>query len=954
MPRRSVTLVTSSSGKHRPAKSIVEDSLPPAMRQYAEQKAQAPDAVLLFRMGDFYETFHEDAKTVARVLGLTLTTRDKGPNPVPLAGVPYHALEGYLARLVRAGYKVAISEQIEDPKQAKGVVKRAIVRIVTPGTLTDQALLQEREENYLAAVVVDSSSGRETDVGLAAVELSTGAFIVQNVPARTAIDELVRLRPAELLVPEMGLDQRSPLIDQYRQITNGAVTMRPVHLFSPYQAERVLCRHFGTAHLQGFGFDGMDPSLCAAGAILDYLSETQKTALRHVTAIRRRTQEHYVAIDQATMRSLEIDRTLRDQRREGSLLHAVDRTVNPLGARMLRRWVCYPARSAEEILARQSAVAEMVQLPPMRQAVREVLRGMSDIERITARLGVGRANPRDLVGLGQTLAQLPHLATALSSGRLNGVGAGPASPLLAKLAESLGGLEELAAFLTVSLRPDAPITVREGGMIAPGFHAELDRLRNIATGGQEWLVEFQQREIRRTGIGTLKVGFNRVFGYYIEISHANSDRVPADYVRKQTVKNAERYITDELKQHETEVLTAEERANELEYELFEQIRRKVTDWIDALLRTAEAVGQIDALAGLAQLAAERDYCRPEIVEEDVLEIADGRHPVLEQTLGQRFVPNDCRMDQGDARLLIITGPNMAGKSTYIRQVALLVLLAQTGSFVPAKRMRLGLVDRIFARVGASDEIARGQSTFMVEMTETANILNNATRRSLVIFDEIGRGTSTFDGLSLAWAITEHVAVRIGCRTLFATHYHELTQLAGTLEGVQNFNVAVREWNDQVVFLHRIVPGGTDRSYGVHVAKLAGIPPEVVERSSEILRRLEEDSPSSRLAQAEGELIESASPRSEEGLRGITPAAADTPAPAEVTGLDVESCESVLSSVTPSRHVIPQTKRPNTQMLLFDDGSSRIVAKLRKLDLTALSPEDAQKVLRNLQSEARGE
>jgi len=896
--------VARSSSKHRPSKSSKLDSLTPAMRQYADQKAQAPDAILFFRMGDFYEMFYEDAKTAARVLGLTLTSRNKGgENPIPLAGVPYHAVEGYLAKMVRAGFKVAISEQVEDPKQAKGVVKRAIVRIVTPGTLTDQALLHEREENYLAAVAIGSSGSQADQIGLAAVELSTGAFFVQLLPAEAVIDELVRLRPAELLAPELEFGEQSPLLEQYRQVTDGAVTHRPAHVFSPYQAEQALCRHFGTAHLEGFGFDQMDGSLCAAGAVLDYLSETQKSALKHVTTIRQRTQDRYVGIDQATMRSLEIERTIRDGQRDGSLLHAVDRTVNPMGARMLRRRVCYPLRDVDEIVARQAAVAELRELPEMRQRVRDVLRLMGDVERITARLGVGRVSPRDLVGLGQTLGQLPQLADALRSGRLDTADAGPGSPQLAGLAESLGGLEDLAAFLAASLDADAPITVREGGIIAAGYNDELDRLRSIATGGQEWLVEFQRREIQRTGIAQLKVGFNRVFGYYIEISHTHRDRVPADYVRKQTVKNAERYITDELKRHENEVLTAEERAKTLEYDLFEQIRARVSEWIDPLQRVADAVAQIDVLASLAHLAAERDYCRPEIVDEDVLEIHDGRHPVLEQSLGEGFVPNDCMLDERDARLLIITGPNMAGKSTYIRQVALLVLLAQTGSFVPAGRMRLGLVDRIFARVGASDEIARGQSTFMVEMTETANILNNATRRSLVIFDEIGRGTSTYDGLSLAWAITEHVAGRLGCRTLFATHYHELTDLAESLPGVRNFNVAVREWADQVVFLHRIVPGGTDKSYGVHVAKLAGVPRPIVERSREVLAELERNFNRKRRA-----------------------AQPDHP---------------------PDRE--PQTG----QLLLFDDGSAELAAKLRRLDLKAMTPEEALAALRKLHDQAGG-
>ncbi len=929
-----------ASGKHRPSTARGGDGLTPAMRQYAEQKAQAPDAILLFRMGDFYEMFYEDAQTAARVLGLTLTSRNKdGDNPIPLAGVPYHALEGYLARLVRAGFKVAISEQVEDPKKAKGVVKRSIVRIVTPGTLTDEALLDDREENLLAAVSIGSAAPPGSHVGLAAVELSTGSFTTQMLPVEAVVDELTRLRPAEVLAPEVDFGESIDVLDAFRQIADVPVTYRPAHVFSPYQAEETLCKHFGTAHLEGFGFTEMDASLCAAGAILDYLRETQKASLRHVTTIRRRTQDHYVGIDQATMRSLEVERTLREGAREGSLLHAVDRTVNPMGARMLRRWVCYPLRTIDEIAARQAAVAECVDMPAMRQAIRDVLRDMGDIERITARLGVGRVTPRDLVALGHTLGRLPALTAATQAGRLGNTPDGPTSPLLADLLEATGGLEDLAAFLGHSLAPDAPLTLREGGIIAPGFHAELDRLRSVASGGQEWLAEYQRREAERTGIQQLKVGFNRVFGYYIEISNAYRGDVPAEYVRKQTVKNAERYITDELKQHETEVLSAEERANDLEYELFETIRERVVEWIDPLQRVADAVARIDAIAGLAHLAAERDYARPELVAENVLEIDDGRHPVLDQTLDERFVPNDCALDERDARLLIITGPNMAGKSTYIRQVALLTLLAQTGSFVPARRMRLGLVDRLFARVGASDEIARGQSTFMVEMTETANILNNATARSLVIFDEIGRGTSTYDGLSLAWAITEHVAERLRCRTFFATHYHELTDLTGRLGGVRNFNVAVREWQDQVVFLHRIVPGGTDKSYGVHVAKLAGIPRDVVERSREVLAELEQRLPAS---QAEPSALHAS--RAE-------PTGPDT-AGEESNGRDPSGAEPDAPSERPAAPLA--SEHPGSgQLLLFDDGSTEIVGSLRRLDPEAMTPEQALEMLGKLHRRARG-
>ncbi len=874
------------SAKHRPSKSGTDAAVTPAMRQYAEQKAQVPDAILFFRMGDFYEMFYEDAKIASRVLGLALTSRSKGESPIPLAGIPYHALESYLSKMVNAGYKVAISEQVEDPKQARGVVKRAIVRIVTPGTLTDEALLDQQADNYLAAI-----SPGNGQVGLACVELSTGAFFAELLDRGQVMDELVRLRPAELLVPETDIDRHDESARQFRELTGGTVCQRAGHVFGPHQAEQTLHKHFGVSTMAGFGFEHMDASLCAAGAILDYLQETQKANLFHIVNIRRRTSDQYVQIDHSTWRSLEIERTLRQGTREGSLLGAIDETVNPMGSRLLKRWLCFPLRVAEDIIARQDAISELSTDTARLREIRRIIRRIGDFERITARLGLGRASPRDLAGLSRAVSQLQPLREQLG---------GVTAVMLSQLSESLGGLDELADLLSRSIRPDAPMTMHEGGIIASGYNEELDRIRCIGSDGQRWLADYQAREIQRTGISSLKVGFNKVFGYYIEVTNTYRSRVPADYVRKQTVKNAERYITDELKRYETGVLTAEERANQLEHELFDEVRGQACRYITALQRAADSVAVIDVLAGLAQVALNRAYTRPELVEADVLEITEGRHPVLEQTLAERFVPNDCAFDESAQRLLIVTGPNMSGKSTYIRQVALLVLVAQTGSFVPAQSMRWGLVDRIFARVGASDEITRGQSTFMVEMIEAANILNNATRQSLIVLDEIGRGTSTFDGLSLAWAITEHIAVNIRCRTLFATHYHELTELAELLGGVKNYNVAVREWQDEVVFLHKIVEGGTDKSYGVHVARLAGIPPEVVERSKEVLAELERSF-----------ARESRTPRM-------------------------------------SRR---RTKRDD-QMLLFADPNEEIIRKLREVDVDSTTPLDALRILKELQDSAR--
>lgn len=898
------------------------DRLTPAMRQYVEQKAAAPDALLLFRMGDFYETFFEDAQTAARVLGITLTKRgtDADGAPIPLAGIPYHALESYLTRLVHAGYKVAISEQVEDPKTAKGVVRRELVRIVTPGTLTEDALLENSADNYLACLC-----RLQGQVGLAYVELSTGAFGVELLNEREIADELARMSPAEILVAEVRIDATDPFAGPLAVLTsngtNGSgptITRRPPHLFDPYQAEQKLLSHFGVATLEGFGFAGMDASLCAAAAIIDYLAETQKSSLKHIIGIHRRQQRDYVAIDESTWRSLEVERTIRSGTSAGTLLAAVNRTSTSMGARCLRRWLASPLCELQRIRERQEAVAELLSDVHLLAEVRTHLRLLSDIERITARLGVGRASPRDLVALGVTLIAVekivegldelarriaPVIATKRPAGENEPGGAAGLSAFLTQRRDAMCGLHDLAEYLVTALSPEAPMTTNEGGIIAPGFDAELDRLRGIGADGRQWLADYQAREIERSGISSLKVGFNQVFGYYIEITNAHRDRIPADYVRKQTLKNAERYITDELKKYETEVLTARDRANAREAELFEVVRQQAIQRIAALQKLAAAVSEVDVVAGLAHLADERRYVRPELVDEPVLEIADGRHPVLEQTLAEKFVPNDCHLragadgatastgETGDGKsvptLAILTGPNMAGKSTYIRQVALLTLLAQTGSFVPAASMRLGPVDRLFARVGASDEISRGQSTFMVEMTEAANILHNSTRHSLVIIDELGRGTSTFDGLSLAWAIAEDLVGRLRCRALFATHYHELTQLQQYLAGVGNFNVAVREWQDSIVFLHRIVPGGADKSYGSHVAKLAGVPAHVIQRSRELLAELESNF------------------------------SADNRAPVRAARRNKER-----------------------QLYLFGDPAEDVIGEVRDLDLSKLAPTDA--------------
>ncbi|MCA9245032.1 MAG: DNA mismatch repair protein MutS, partial [Phycisphaerales bacterium] len=709
------------------------DDLTPAMRQYWEQKRQVPGAILLFRMGDFYELFYDDAQHCAKLLGITLTSRDKGRTP--LAGIPYHALEGYLAKLVAAGERVAISEQVEDARQAKGVVRREIVRIVTPGTLTDDALLERAASNIVVAVFEN-----DAEVGIAALELASGQLTVRVLPEPQLVDELARIGPAEILLPEgLGVGPH-PREAELSERVGAAVTVRPAADFGAKRAEQLLTRQFETRGLRGFGFEHMDASLQAAGALLAFVDETQRGAARHLQPPRRVQDGAFVTLDQVTLRSLEIERTLREGGRSGALVGALDYSTNPMGARLTRQWLLYPLRDIEVIRGRQALIGDLRAASAPRTALRRALRDVGDMERMVGRLGVLRATPRDMRALGDGLSALGPIRDMLSS----------VSPRAAALVDRLAGVDEIGERLRGVLSEEAPIAMRDGGIFADGHHAELDRLRLIGTNGARWLADYQAREIERTGIANLKVGYTRVFGYYIEISNANRDRAPADYQRKQTLKNCERFITDELKRYESDVLSAASRAQLLEYDLFCELREETLQHAAALQRVCAAVAELDALCGWAELAARRDYCRPEFVDDATLEITDGRHPVIEQTLGARFVPNDTSLQVGAAALALITGPNMAGKSTYIRQVALLTLMAHAGCWVPARAMRLGVVDRIFTRVGASDELARGQSTFMVEMTETANILHNATRHSLVILDEVGRGTSTYDGVALAW------------------------------------------------------------------------------------------------------------------------------------------------------------------------------------------------------------
>ena len=791
----------------------------PLMQQYREVKERYPNTLVLFRVGDFFELFEADAEAASRVLGLAVTSRDKS---VPMAGFPHHALDAHVRKLVAAGCSVAVCDQVEDAAAAPGLLRREVVRVVTPGTVTEEELLDPRRANHLVAAWPDGER-----VGLAWADLSTGAFHAADGDWTRLADEVGRLAPAECLHAE---DAPSRLVDLLRGATPTAViTARPGWTFDPASARAALFHHFRVITSAGLGFDDGQPCLTAAGALLLYLKET-KTDLAHLRRPRPYRPDGHLLLDEATRRSLELTRTQRDGGREGSLLSFIDRTVTPMGARLLQESLLAPLTDRAAIEARLDAVGEFVEGRALRRELRERLEEASDLHRLGARAATGRASPRDLAAVARTLRLLPPIRAKLRDCR---------AQLLRELERFLEACPELSQALTAALADAPPSDVREGGVIRPGFDARLDELHQAARSGKEWIARYQAEEAARSGIPSLKVVYTETFGYTVEVTHAHARKVPAHFQRRQTLKNAERYVTPELREQGERVLEAEAQALQREQELFAALRERVAAQAARLQRAGDVLARLDVLAALAELAAARGYCRPEITDEPVLEFEEGRHPVLDQALPPgTVVPNDARLGPDHGRLWLITGPNLSGKSTFIRQAALLTLMAQMGSFVPARRARVGIADRIFTRVGASDDLGRGRSTFLVEMTEAANILNNATSRSLVILDEIGRGTSTYDGLSLAWAITEHLHDRVGCRALFATHYHELAKLADRLPGLRNYNVLVREGPDDIVFLHRIAPGGSGRSYGIHVARLAGVPNEVLERAEQVLGELE--------------------------------------------------------------------------------------------------------------------
>lgn len=856
-------------------------NLTPAMKQYVEIKERYPDCILLYRMGDFYELFFEDATLVAPLLEITLTSRNKGKEDgVPLCGFPYHAASSYISKLVDRGFKVAICEQVEDPRKAKGIVKREVVRVITPGLLLDAENLAAGENNFLAGLSI-----QEGRIGLAFVDISTGEFRISEFSdGNSFLQALAGLDCKELIVAKSFPD-KVLLKNLEQQWPTGRINYIPEDYFHYEQAQKILGDIFTAEVLDRSKISGYPAATSVAGAVLRYVTETQKIQPQHINQINWYNTENYLLIDDTARRNLELFVTLFDNSRAGSLFSLINETLTPMGTRRLRWWLNYPLVDVEKIRARLSAVAEIKETHIVRTNLRKILSRIYDLERLAGRVSLRVANPRDLVALKLSLLAIPELKAVLQNFT---------APTLTAIRTTLSSIPTVVNLLDRAITDDPQQNIQDGGFIRAGFDEELDRLQSISTDAKKWIASLELQERQKTGINTLRVGFNNIFGYYIEVTKANAALVPASYMRKQTLVNAERYINQELKEFEQTVLNAEEKIREREYELYIAVRDEVAASINEIQKNSSLIADLDAVAALAEVAEKYHYTCPYVDDEESIIIKDGRHPVVEASLKKEgFVPNDSLLDIAVNRLLIITGPNMAGKSTYIRQVALIILLAQMGSFVPAYSAKIGVVDKIFTRIGASDNLARGQSTFMVEMTEMAQILKNATSRSLVILDEVGRGTSTFDGLSIAWAVAEYIHdfKGQGVRTMFATHYHQLTDLAATKDGARNYNIAVKEWGDKIIFLRKIVEGGASRSYGIEVARIAGVPQEVITRAKEILQNLEK-----------GEFDEIGMPRIARGLN------------------------------------IAKNDQP--QLNLFMESEDEIISELRKFDISSMTPLDA--------------
>ena len=877
--------------------------LSPMMQHYMETKKEYPDCVLFYRLGDFYEMFFDDALTVSKELEITLTGKDCGLSErAPMCGVPFHALDSYLYRLVQKGYKVAIAEQMEDPRQAKGLVKREVIRVVTPGTITSSQVLDETKNNYLMGIVY-----MDGIYGISTADISTGDFMVTEVDSdRELFDEINKFSPSEIICNNAfymsGVDM-DELKNRY-QVVISALDSR---FFGEESCRRILMEHFKVGALVGLGLEDYATGIIAAGAVMQYIYETQKSTLEHITTITPYSTGQYMVIDTSTRRNLELVETMREKQKRGTLLWVLDKTKTAMGARLLRACIEQPLIHRDEIIKRQNAVEELNMNYISREEICEYLNPIYDLERLIGRISYKTANPRDLIAFRSSLEMLPYIKRIL--GEFN-------SELLAELGRELDPLQDIFQLIGDAIVEDPPITVREGGIIKDGYNQEADKLRHAKTEGKNWLAELEAKEKEKTGIKTLKVKFNKVFGYYFEVTNSFKDQVPDYYIRKQTLTNAERFTTDELKQLEDIIMGAEEKLVSLEYDLFCEVRDKIGAEVIRIQKTAKSIAGIDVFCSLSVVATRRNYVKPSINDKGVIQIKNGRHPVVEQMMrDDMFVANDTFLDNGKNRLSVITGPNMAGKSTYMRQVALIVLMAQLGSFVPAQEADIGICDRIFTRVGASDDLASGQSTFMVEMTEVANILRNATRNSLLVLDEIGRGTSTFDGLSIAWAVIEHISNSklLGAKTLFATHYHELTELEGTIAGVKNYCIAVKEQGDDIVFLRKIVRGGADKSYGIQVAKLAGVPDSVIARAKEIAEELSD---------------------------------------ADITARAKEIAE--ISSNITQHKAVPKPDEVDLQQLSFFDTvkDDDIIRELDSLELSTMTPLDAMNTLYRLQTKLK--
>ncbi|KAF0152830.1 MAG: DNA mismatch repair protein MutS [Ignavibacteria bacterium] len=802
-------------------------SVTPLMAQYAKVKESYPDTVLLFRVGDFFETFEEDAKTASKVLGITLTKRANGAaGEVPLAGFPHHAIDNYLPKLVRAGYRVAVCEQMENPKFAKGIVKREVVEVVTPGVAISDKLLEHKKNNYILSIYTENEIA-----GLAFADISTGEFQTYEVKQSELAQQFGAINPAEILIPKKLKQTLEPIIN--KAVPNARITKIDDWIFDFSYGSELMTNHLKTKNLKGFGIENLYNGICAAGAALNYLRETQKVNLTHINKIIRFNPSEYMLLDYSTKRNLEITFTMQDGDREGSLISILDKTETSMGGRMLKKWITSPLRKLEQILKRQECVEEFVNKKTLRKNIQNELREIADLERLISKVCTGRANPREIVSLKLSLKKIPLIKQLLDQSTVETITA---------INNKLNPLESIVEKIESAIADDAPISISDGGIIRKGFNAELDELRSLSTNAKNWIANLQKTERERTKISSLKVSYNKVFGYYIEISNANKEKAPDNYIRKQTLVNGERFITPELKEYEDKILNAQENIQNLEYKLFDEIRTYVSLETEAIQETAQLISMLDCYQSLAECAVEYNYSKPVLNNSDNLEIIEGRHPVVERILppGEKFTSNNCKLSSSEEQIIILTGPNMAGKSVYLRQIGLLVLMAQIGSYIPAKQAAIGLVDRIYTRVGASDNISAGESTFLVEMQEAANILNNATNKSLILLDEIGRGTSTFDGISIAWAITEylHENPNLSAKTLFATHYHELNEMADIFPRIRNYKVDVREYGDKVIFLHKVTPGGADHSYGIHVAQMAGLPQFVTNRAKEILVNLE--------------------------------------------------------------------------------------------------------------------